>query len=373
MLYDAVFRKVGEEMLNLTWWFIAPLLAIAAVLIWWGLPQWQIRRFRKKFATEIANGTIKDIEIETLGDDYRKTVTQGLGGVTLIIGAFVAYLQWHDTRQSVTDTNLNSLFSKGFDLLGTASSIPQQVGGINALRSWARSNPKIYPSVLTALISLVRQKAALESEDEPLVSKKCVDYKANKLNPRIRPVLQMALDVLKDNPTGEPIELDLSRLNLKGADLRGLDLTKTHFEYSDLSDSHLEKANLTDVDLYCTNFYDAHLEGANLSAHDVGQGHSAADAIFTVAHLENASFRGRDLKGALLSEATLIGTDLTDADMTKVDFYCATLKNTTVSHETSIQDACIEGAKLKEAHLENAMGWPPRQLCGISPNPCHGR
>ena len=113
----------------------------------------------------------------------------------------------------------------------------------------------------------------------------------------------MALDVIKDNPTGTPIQLDLSRLNLKGADLRGLDLTKMHFDYSDLSGAHLEAANLTNVDLYCTNFEDAYLEGANLSANDVGQGHSAADADFTAAHLEKATFKGRDLKGARLNEA----------------------------------------------------------------------
>ena len=159
------------------------------------------------------------------------------------------------------------------------------------------------------------------------------------------------------------LSVEINSLNLKGADLRGLDLTKMHFEYSDLSDSHLERTNLADVDLYCTNFYNAHLEGADLSAHNVGQGHSAADAIFTVAHLDDATFKGRDLKGARLNEAALIRTDLTGADLAKVNFYRATLKNAAISYETSIQDACIKGATVVETHLENARGWPPVQSC----------
>jgi hypothetical protein len=76
-------------MLTLTWWFVALLLATTSVLVWWLLPEWQIRRFRKRFATAIAKGTINDIEIEKLGDDYRKTVTQSLVGVTLVVGAIV--------------------------------------------------------------------------------------------------------------------------------------------------------------------------------------------------------------------------------------------------------------------------------------------
>jgi hypothetical protein len=96
-------------MSGLVWWPIAFLLATAAALIWWLLPQFQIRRLRKNLAAAIANGNINEVELEKLGDEYRKTVTQCLGGVTLVIGALVAYLQWQENRQSVTDTNLNSL------------------------------------------------------------------------------------------------------------------------------------------------------------------------------------------------------------------------------------------------------------------------
>jgi uncharacterized protein YjbI with pentapeptide repeats len=184
-------------------------------------------------------------------------------------------------------------------------------------------------------------------------------------------VLQIALDVLRDNPTKEPVELDLSRLNLKGADLRGLDLTKARFEYSDLSESPLENAILADVDLYCTNFYGAHLEGTNLSAHKGGLGHSAADAIFTVTCMDGATtFRGRDLKDDVLNETTLTGNDLTDVDLRGVSVYCAHLTNTIVSAKTAIQGACIEGTTLKNAHLENAKEGPAHPLSGVSPNPC---
>jgi hypothetical protein len=134
-------------MLSLLWWLIALLLASAAVLIWWRLPELQIRLLRQKFTEAIAKGTITEIEIEKLGDEYRKTVTQALGGVTLIVGALVAYLQWQENRRSATVTNQNLLFSKGFDLLGKDSTSPQQVGGIRALRTWAQSNPDLYPAV----------------------------------------------------------------------------------------------------------------------------------------------------------------------------------------------------------------------------------
>jgi hypothetical protein len=82
-------------MLNSGWWFFALIIVVMLIapIVWWYVPEWQLRQLRSRFKAEIAAGDIKQSEIEKLGDDYRKTVTQGLGGITLLIGAIVAFLQ----------------------------------------------------------------------------------------------------------------------------------------------------------------------------------------------------------------------------------------------------------------------------------------
>ena len=77
--------------------------------------------------------------------------------------------------------------------------------------------------------------------------------------------------------------------NLRGAYLRGADLSGAHLRGADLRGAHLRSANLYGADLRSANLY-----GADLSSADL---------------------RGADLRGAYLSGADLSGADLSGADL----------------------------------------------------------
>jgi hypothetical protein len=104
---------------------------------------------------------------------------------------------------------LTLLFSKGFDLLSERNSVPQKIGGINALQAWAGANPEMYPSVVLAMLSFVRQERSLTPNSSE--SPDCDSFILNKdpLSVRVTEDVQMALNVLRKNPTGVPLKIDL--------------------------------------------------------------------------------------------------------------------------------------------------------------------
>ena len=84
--------------------------------------------------------------------------------------------------------------------------------------------------------------------------------------------------------------------NLRGADLRGADLSNAN-----LRDADLSNANLRGADLSNANLWDANLRGADLS---------------------NANLWGADLRGANLRDADLSGADL---DYSCCPLWCGSL------------------------------------------------
>lgn len=87
----------------------------------------------------------------------------------------------------------------------------------------------------------------------------------------------------------QPFAVEFEDLDLKGAEMKGLDLAGLDFEDSDLSGADLERAKLVGVDF----------EGANLQ-----------DADLKEADLRRADFQQTKISGALLTAADLRGADL---------------------------------------------------------------
>ena len=86
---------------------------------------------------------------------------------------------------------------------------------------------------------------------------------------------------------------------LRGANLRGADLSDADLRGADLTD-----ANLRGADLRGANLRGADLTGANLRGADLSD-----------ADLRGADLRGANLRGADLTDANLRGADLSDADL----------------------------------------------------------
>jgi uncharacterized protein YjbI with pentapeptide repeats len=92
--------------------------------------------------------------------------------------------------------------------------------------------------------------------------------------------------------------IDLSRADLRAADLRGFDLSEVMLNRTDLGDADLSNANLKRADLS-----GARLAGANL------RGTLLEEANLAEANLTSANLAEADLKGANLSFARLVETN----------------------------------------------------------------
>jgi uncharacterized protein YjbI with pentapeptide repeats len=123
---------------------------------------------------------------------------------------------------------------------------------------------------------------------------------------------------------------DLRGANLSEADLRGADISRTWLTEADLSEANLRGANLHYTSLGMADLYEANLSGANLSMAGFTEadlrGADLREANLNLAALDGANLSGAnlskaDLRGANLRRAQLVGTDLTGADLTGCRIY----------------------------------------------------
>jgi uncharacterized protein YjbI with pentapeptide repeats len=124
----------------------------------------------------------------------------------------------------------------------------------------------------------------------------------------------------------------LSQVDLRGADLRGVNLMGADLRGADLSQANLTEATLREVDLK-----KATLRGADLSQ----------------ANLNGATLRWADLREANLTEATLRWADLSQADLTEADLTKANLTEANLT-EANLTKANLSQADLKKAELREA-------------------
>jgi uncharacterized protein YjbI with pentapeptide repeats len=112
-------------------------------------------------------------------------------------------------------------------------------------------------------------------------------------------------------------------------------LRQMSFRWVDLSRLDLTGARLVGVDLRDTKLEDADLSQADL----------------TGAKLNDASLRGANLEGSILRRAVLTGANLSGAKLTHADLTDA------VVYPEEVRDLDLEGADLRGANIDRAMRW----------------
>ncbi|MEX0171386.1 pentapeptide repeat-containing protein [Streptomyces sp. LMG1-1-1.1] len=188
-------------------------------------------------------------------------------------------------------------FSKAVEQLGAAG-IDVRLGGVYALGQVMRDSPADQPTIVEVLSAFVRNKAGTFAQPDPTASSAGVTVR--------QPGTDMlaALSVLaRRNPqhdaTGQ--RTDLSRSNLSGLDLRGVDLHDVNLTGSDLRRATLYGTDLSGAQLGWANLAGGALVSADLRGAML-LGANFTDANLDGAHLENA--RLRNLKGAHITEDT---------------------------------------------------------------------
>src|SRR5712671_3392980 len=273
---------------------------IAALAFWWWWPRWQVDRL----ALEIRDPKARaDVE-----DKFRKTVGQLLGGVAVLFGAWLAFLQFpqqqqtaqsqidqqqqaaQQQQQAARDLLISNQVSKGFEQLAS-DKMAMRLGGIYALEGVmnASERPEQYRGpVLEMLCAFVREYTI----GKTVFQKPAID-------------IQAALTVI-GRRKGQELP-DLAQANIPGANLSGANLSGADLDSADLKSAYLSGANLTGANLRGADLNGAYLSSANLS------GANLSGANLRGADLTGANLRGANLRGANLSVAYLIRADLTGA------------------------------------------------------------
>jgi Pentapeptide repeats (8 copies) len=211
--------------------------SIFVILLLWLLPKWQIRH-----VVGLDSSSRFDRENEA-----RKTLSQILGGLVLLVGFYFTWQNLAITRESqvaaekATQDNLRiaqegqitDRFGKAITQLGDTK-IEIRLGAIYALERLAKDSPKDHWSIMEVLTAYVREHAKVDSvkkENQP--SPPVVD---------IQSILTVFGRRTFTYEKGEDHRLDLRRtylseIDLRKGDLRGADLRETNLTSADVREA----------------------------------------------------------------------------------------------------------------------------------------
>jgi hypothetical protein len=239
-----------------------------------------------------------------LRDDVRANLLQGIAGLLLLLGAFATWRQVQVSREG----QITERFSRAIEQLGSDKE-EVRLGGIYTLERVARDSLGDRRTVQSVLGSYVRTHAPW-----PVGFPKGPQHPTSTINRQLpwllnrAPDVQTAVGVLGRRPRSQDeLQLNLSRVDLRGAFLHNARLSNAQLRHSNLARAHLpgvqlQNADLEDVDLREADVRRARLTGASLRK----------------AHLQGADLRQADLRRADLRGANLQGANLQDADCADV-------------------------------------------------------
>jgi uncharacterized protein YjbI with pentapeptide repeats len=286
------------------------MLAIAAMVVLLACVLVFPRLLHPQLSAAELRGVAADRRVELqqaqarLQNDVRATLLQGVAGLLLVAGAVATWRQIQVSREG----QITERFTRAIDQLGSAQ--PEvRLGGIYALERIAKDSPADRRTVAAVLAALVRTHAPwmVGAPNGPEHPSATVDERLPWLEHRAVDV-QAALWVLSRRPPSpDPLQLYLSRVDLRAAFLRDARLPNTAIRHANLARALMPGIDLSRSDLEDTDLRNTDLRAAQLT-----------NASLHKAHLQSADLNGANLRGADLRGANLQGANLQGADLTHV-------------------------------------------------------
>jgi uncharacterized protein YjbI with pentapeptide repeats/uncharacterized RDD family membrane protein YckC len=144
------------------------------------------------------------------------------------------------------------------------------------------------------------------------------------------------------------IRATLNRANLSNARLTGANLSSAQLINADLRQAFLENASLTGANLAAANFSQSNLQGARLSRI------SAVETQFTSARLIQSDWQGADLTEANFAQANLRDANLNFTKLVGANLTQAQLQNVSL-HNANLTQADLRGANIAGADFQGAI------------------
>jgi hypothetical protein len=212
---------------------------VLAVLIFFVLPPLIVS------STDVPN----DGQRLKLQNDVRTTGVQLLAGAILAAGAFFTARTIRVNREG----QITERFTRAIDQLGSQQ-LDVRLGGIYALERIARDSRRDHGPIMEVLATYVREHARWDPAEDGngLAGQDPDEHPGRELKlplwsgPTPAADVQAVLTVLGRRKTShelDPLEIDLSNVDLRGAEFRG------QFQHVIFADAHLEGAGFYAVDL----------------------------------------------------------------------------------------------------------------------------
>jgi hypothetical protein len=310
-----------------------------------------------------------------LEDTFRKTFAQVVAGIGAAGALYFTFQSSEAARKSsdaaqeatetARETQITQEYAKAVEQLGTTGSdkLAVRLGGIYALERIANGSAKDHATIIEVLTAYIRDVAPwppkpAPSEQRPAIVKPALGTSKTPSMPKPAADVQAILTVLgrrrTDYEKSAIRPLGSVVLNLSRTDLRGANLT-----HANLASAWLNHTNLIRAVLDYADLSGAHLSDADLSVAVLAYAHlSGADLMG--AHLQNANLFSADLGGADLGGADLGYADLRGADLSGADLGSADLSSANLSHAEGVsQDQINAACGDNDTKLPEALTRPP--------------
>lgn len=235
-------------------------------------------------------------------------------------------------------------------------SIATRTGAIYVLERVAQDSPQEHWTIMEILTAFVRENG---------VTPKLTKFKVSTEEIKVPTDIQAAVTVIgrrntSQDPSDKKIDLrnaqlqgvDFSNAKLQRADLSNSDLSGACLQGTDLFKANLDGAKLSRCNLYQVILQEASLRGANLAGCIANKG-LFYGANLRDANLMGASLRGANLMGANLYKANLMGANLKAANLGGAKLFLANLQSAKLD-KAKMHEAGLIGANLQQANLNGA-------------------
>ena len=243
------------------------------------------------------------------------------------------------------DFDLTTNFSKNHKLPLSKNDQDAKKLVADAIENIGQNTPEV-SEVRDYLVTQIHQMQNVQMDFKPLIKPHERDIHAQ--TPAVPEKVRSNSNSLKPFNRKEVLQLlknkeSISEYDLKGANLRGADLSYCFFEGknltgadlrgADLRSAYLYGANLTGANLKKACLLDANLEYANLEKADLSL------ANLDKAKLDHANLKRANLKNAKVENASLINCDLSKANLKNADFSLSDLR------EADLSNAKVSGTR----------------------------
>lgn len=280
-------------------------------------------------ASDVDHARLPAAELATARNAIRTTLLQGLGGMVLLLGAYLTWRQIQVARegsraelQLSREAQITERFVQAVDQLGSEK-LAVRIGGIHALARIARNSDPDRGAIMELLAAFVRANAPWPPGDDSPYPRDLPVIEVPHLPIRV-PDIQEALTTLAQRGPLPPRVSGWWTVNLMGADLRRAWLVCANLRRVGLRNACLTRASLHGADLRGAELWGVDLQEADLTA--------------AIADLTTRWPEGFDPEAAGVRTVGLEGGDLRGCELHLVD---------------------LTGVSLKGARANAATTWPP--------------